>query len=336
MAVRLPFTLPDEGNYIRVNVYEADDQCGTFSLVYSAPINNDSTYVDYPEGDPDKWYKLGFITDQGIESELTDAFQGTEAPEEPCNGRISARLGRTVCLPACFYRNGIPQDPYAIRMVRIYRRAVEEANLVAEIPFLDPGSTDYPLPAIANPNRTGCYELQFDVPSDWAAPDAYFDVWYFVPDDLGSGQDITDESTWLSQCNKFWVYPDGWFIDDGLIVPRLGFEPLDVKFRAGEKRYLEVGMMPLPLYAYDYNLVAPMLPYVLATITIETQNKETIVDNESMEIGLRQGTYRSNPFVIKYFLDTSRFIIGTYNYQVTLVMPQGQTIVSPRFTLTIS
>jgi hypothetical protein len=60
-----------------------------------------------------------------------------------------------------------------------------------------------------------------------------------------------------------------------------------------------------------------------------------MVDNELMDIGLRQGSYRSNPFVAKYLLDTGRFLSGTYDYFITTQLPDGQTLVSPKYTLTI-
>jgi len=250
--------------------------------------------------------------------------------------RISGRLGQLIGLDATFYRDGIPIYPYALRMVKIYKQSVDSSNLVAQIPFPYPDSSDYPEPAIIDPHKPGFFKVLFDVPSDLPVPNIYFDVWYFVPDSLGSDHDLDDESKWLNQCNRFWLYPDGWYLNDGLITPRLAFEPLDVKFRSGESRYLEVGMMPLPLYDYEYNLIVPMLPYIQATIKVMTRNCEVLVDGDEMLIGLRQGSYRSNPFVVKYLLDTTKFLIGTYNYRVKLQMPSGETIISPDFTFTIA
>jgi len=337
MSVTIPIAPSCTGTIVRANVYESSSECGDFALVYSVAITDASTSIVYLDGNITKWYKVGFVDDTGAECSVADAVQG--AADSACRGRISARVGQLVCLDATFYQNGVPVDPYAIRIVRIYRRSVEDANLAAEIPFPDPDSSSYPLPALTDDDRPGYYQLQFDVPSDFTVPDIYFDVWYFIgdqPSGTGSESDIDDESFWTSQCNKFWIYPSGWFIDDGLIVPRLGFEPLDVKFRSGETRYLEVGMMPLPLYDFDYNLIMPMLPFISATINIKTRNNEIIINDEPMEIGLRQGTYRSNPFVIKWLLETSRFLVGTYDYQVTVTMSGGQILVSPKFTLTIS
>jgi len=258
----------------------------------------------------------------------------------PIYNRMSGRAGNRVNLNMSFFKNGVPVDPYAIRVVKIYRSSVEAANLVMEVPFPDPASIDYPFPATKTAD--GAYDLVLDLPCDFPTPDVFIDVWHFVPDldcfeETTAGEfDLDDESYWISKCGKLWVFPDGWYADDGLMVPDLGFEPLDVQFRAGEKRFLEVGLMPLPLYDFDYCQIMPMIPYLRPTITITHGGCDILVDAEDMEMGLRQGSFRTNPFVAKYLLDTSRFLRGTYSYQITLNLPDAQTIVSPKYTLTIS
>ena len=117
---------------------------------------------------------------------------------------------------------------------------------------------------------------------------------------------------------------------------RFAFEPLDIKFHKPESRPLEVGIMPLPLYDYDYNFVTPIIPYITYTISIFTENCETVVDEAAMTIKTRQGSYRSNPWVASYNLNTSTFFIGTYKYRVTATLPNGSTRVSGDFYLTIS
>lgn len=155
----------------------------------------------------------------------------------------------------------------------------------------------------------------------------------------GSSTDLNDLSLYTTQltkvCNRFWVYPDQWYADGGLQTIRLGFEPLDKVFRKPEVRPLEVGMMPLPLYDYDFNLVTPILPYTVATIEISTENCERIVDDVAITIKLRQGAYRSNPFVLSYLLDTSDFLIGTYKYRITIQLPDGTTRTSDSLYFTI-
>lgn len=267
------------------------------------------------------------------------------ASTDPIYNRMSGRVGNKINLNMSFYKNGVATDPYAIRVVKIYQKSVEDANLVMEIPFPEPDSAEYPFPAVKTEGDCGPdghYELVVDIPCDFPNPDIFIDVWHFIPDtncleEIEETEvDLDDTSLWMSKCGKFWVFPDGWYADDGLMVPDLGFEPLDSQFRAGEKRWLEVGLMPLPLYDYNYCQIMPMIPFLEPTITIKHGGCDILVDSEPMEMGLRQGSYRTNPFVAKYLLDTTRFLRGTYDYQITLKMPDCQTIVSPKYTFTIS
>lgn len=260
--------------------------------------------------------------------------------------RISGLPGNTTALNVTFYLNGIPADPFAIRRVDIYEGSEKPENLVAQIPIVLPTDVNYPSPLIKPVDGSGdpivgAFTLLFDVPSDFAAPSAYIDVWRFIGVDPGSGSDsdLDDESFWMSQCNRFFIMQGGatggFYLDDGLVVPRLGFEALDKTFRKPEVRTLEVGIVPLPLYDFDFNRIAPIIPQLRATIRIETDNCETLVDNESCSIGIRQGSYRTHPFTIQYRLDTARFFVGTYIYQVTLYLPNGETRVSEQMRMTI-
>ncbi len=140
----------------------------------------------------------------------------------------------------------------------------------------------------------------------------------------------------LKCCHRFWIYPENWFCDDRLQTVRFGFEPLDQKFYSPEQRTLEIGLMPLPLYDYNFNLVTPLIPFLTPTITIETQHHELLVDKEECRMGLRQGSYKTNPFVIQYDVDTTRFLKGTYQYHIALRMPDGSSRVSRKFILTIA
>lgn len=278
--------------------------------------------------------------------------------------RISARNNRVVDLNVDFRRNGILADPYAIRLVEIYKSQVLPHNLVATIPVVRPDDALYPSPVCQEviPATTGLcgtepteddipvvgkYHLPLAIPADFTAPDVYFDVWYYYPENpcgelTVEGTNACDldsaefESQLIKCCHRFWVFPDGWFCDDGLQTVRFGFEPLDQKFHSPEKRPLEVGLMPLPLYDYNFNLVNPMIPFLRPFIKIETQNCELLVDNEPCSIGIRHGSYRSNPLVIKYDLDTTRFLKGTYRYSIKLELPDGSSRVSKMFILTIS
>jgi hypothetical protein len=101
-------------------------------------------------------------------------------------------------------------------------------------------------------------------------------------------------------------------------------------------RTLEVGITPLPLYDYDYNKIAPIIPRLQAHINLYTNENEQLITNELMRIGIRQGTYRSNPFVLQYRLDTRRFLRGSYKYQIIIELPNGETRSSPYFNLQVS
>jgi len=250
--------------------------------------------------------------------------------------RISGRVGGTVILGTTYYRNGIAQNPYAITEIKIYKQSVTDGNLKMVIPLDHPESSSYPSPLITYPDRPGYYELPLDIPLDFESPNVYIDSWSFVADNPGTTSEIGNTEIWVTKCNKFWIIPDDWYVDDGLLVNRIGFEPLDVKFRSGETRWLEVGLMPLPLYDYDHCRIVPLIPFFEPTISVRTKNCEALVDSMPMTMGLRQGTYRSNPFVCKYLLNTSMFLIGTYEYNITIRLPDGQTIVSPTYTFTVS
>jgi hypothetical protein len=267
--------------------------------------------------------------------------------------RISARRGQVVDLNVDFLRNGVLTDPYAIRHVEIYKTSIAPHNLVTTIPIVDVAESNYPSPlyqeesANGTTSIAGSYHLLYSIPDDFVTPDVYFDLWHYFADDpcgqLGT-EDPTncdiDNSTYdnmlLKSCHRFWVYPDEWFTNDSLQTVRFGFEPLDQKFFKPENRPLEIGLMPLPLYDYNFNLVNPIIPFLSPTITIETQHCELLVDNAPARIGIRQGSYRSNPWVIQYDLDTSDFLKGTYRYWLRLALPDGSTRVSRKFIMTIN
>lgn len=252
--------------------------------------------------------------------------------------RISARRGQPVNLNMLLLDGGSPADPFAIRKVEIYKEQVLAHNLIAEIPILDPDQTAYPSPITRL--GVGNFELHYDVPSDLAVPLAYIDVWYFYPTNPCEGTDTCDLDAYpeklISNCSRFWVYPDSWWTDDKLQSVTVGFEPLTQQFNHGDVRNLEVGMMPLPLYDFDYNLIMPMLPFLTATIKIRTRHCELLVDDEAMTVGLRQGTFRTNPFVLRWPLDTNDFMIGTYEYRIKVTFPNGVVQASPWYVLQIN
>lgn len=269
--------------------------------------------------------------------------------------RLSGKTGQPVGLNVTFRRNGIAEDPWALRRIDIYKQSVRDDNLCAQILFGAPNLTGYPSPAISN--GPGDYVVEFQVPANFEEG-IYFDVWRFIgsePDcaDLQIDPevvpanpyqistdctiDLDDENLWISQCNKFWVFKDCWYLDDGLLTPRFAFEPLDKRFRKGEVRNLEVGIMPLPLYDWDRARFGAMVPQICPYVTIETENCEILegLEKAPCKIGLRQGSYRTNPYVVQCPLDTSAFLKGSYRYRITLELPNGESRISEPFRFQI-
>jgi hypothetical protein len=111
---------------------------------------------------------------------------------------------------------------------------------------------------------------------------------------------------------------------------------MDIKFHQPEYRTIEVGMMPLPLYDYDYNKIAPIIPMLTGYFSLYTEGCELLIDQEPMRIGIRQGTYRTNPFTLQYAFDTRRVLKGSYKYQVSVCLPNGESRTSPKFQLQVS
>jgi hypothetical protein len=268
-------------------------------------------------------------------------------------------VGEKVTLNVAFYKNGVPADPFAVKSIKIYKTSVRDDNLVTEIIF--PGCTDNDYKSYLNriidtniPTTGNCgtesdptyiagsYEYELCLDRSIFTSGVYFDVWCFIGDETGNNCvsetgsiDCENEDNWSCQCNKFFVQDCGWTIDDDLTVTRLGFEPLDTRFVQPEKRYLEVSYQALPIYDFDYKKVSAIMPQIRGTITIESQNCEVLVDSAPMSIGLRSGSYRSNPYTLRYMLDSTKFIKGTYRYRVVAALPNGQTISSGNFNLTI-
>ena len=266
--------------------------------------------------------------------------------------RISGRTGMPINLNVTFYRNGIPSDPFAIRKISIYRSSVQEDNKVAELLVNNlPDDPIYPSPiSLVSENSgsdhsPGLFSLIWNVPTTIGTPDIYFDEWQYIPTvpdswDTLSDDDkwvyLNDESHWQSSCQRFWLYPDSFFVDSGLESIKLGFESIDIKLHQPEIKTIEVGITPLPLYDFDFNFVAPIIPHLRAFISIWTDFNELVIDTKEMNVGIRQGSYRTNPFVLKFKIDSSSLLKGSYKYRTTVCLPNGESRVSPDFFLQIS
>lgn len=245
--------------------------------------------------------------------------------------RVAGRIGNIVNLNMRFLRNGILQNPFALRQIDIYRSAPTAANIVSTIVFPDPSDSLYPTPATNS--DSGVFNVPFLVPDNFVTNDIYFDVWRFLGPDNGS-TDLNDESHWISQSGIFWVFDDVWLTDDELRSKRLGFEPLDKKFRRGEIRKLEVAIHPLPLYDYGYNQLAPTIAQLSPTISIYTAYDELLVSDAPCQIGVRQGAHRNSPFVVQSLIDTKTLVIGLYKYKIKVNLGQD-IIISPIFNFIV-
>lgn len=288
--------------------------------------------------------------------------------------RISARNGQLVDLNVDFYNNGKLDDPFWIKKVEIYKCNTSPHNLQSIITVIEPDNPYYPSPICQEKMATndgdcgtediqeiyipGKYHLPFLVPSDFKSPEVYIDVWYYYPknpcdpdsfpadcppvndltDEDITNCDITDpdlEHLLKSCCHRFWVYPDSWFCSDGIQTVEFSYEPLSVRFNYPEKRNLEIGLIPLPIYNHNRKLVESLIPYIKPYITIGTQHCEYIVSDVLVELGFRQGHNCQNPWMIKYLLDTNKFLKGSYWYQIKLELPDGTTRVSNKFWIEI-
>ena len=245
--------------------------------------------------------------------------------------RVAGRVGNIVKLNMKFMRNGVANDPFALRQVDIYRNSPSPANLAATLLFPDPSDVLYPSPA-SNPNP-GEFIVPFLIPDSFVTNDIYFDVWRFVGIDNGA-TDLNNESNWISQGGIFWVFDDVWLSDDELRSKHIGFEPLDKKFRRGEVRKLEIAIHPLPIYDYEYNQLAPVIPQLNPTISIYTAHDELIISDAPCQMGVRQGAHRNSPFVVQCLIDTKTLLIGLYKYKIKVNLGQD-VIVSPTYNFIV-
>jgi hypothetical protein len=79
MGVTIYFTVPPtQAVIVQAKLYESVSLSGTYAFVYSEAITNASTHITYASGDPAKWYKLSFVDQFSVESELSDPVTGRE------------------------------------------------------------------------------------------------------------------------------------------------------------------------------------------------------------------------------------------------------------------
>lgn len=252
--------------------------------------------------------------------------------------RISARTGGVVALNMSFKNNGALMDPYAIIKVNIYKNKIAQANLVEMIEIVPPDSTDYPAPLERglddddNP-IPGKYVLNYAIPSEFEQ-DVYFDEWVIVSE-CNSTDCLEDTDQCSTICGRFYVFTDCVVGDDELEKFKFGFESLNHHFSKPAVVPLEVGVMPLPLYDHKVGAIQAIAS-ATAKIMIETDRQEVVLEWTPIDIALRSGSYRSNPYVLRYTLATSEFLAGTYAYKVMLKLRNGDTYVSKRMYFTIA
>lgn len=250
------------------------------------------------------------------------------------NPRVAGRLGTQVALNMQFNRNAVPDVPFAVRRIDIYRGSIRRPNLVAQIPVELPGSTNYPAPLVADLNSPGSFTAVFDAPDTLVPGDVYFDVWNFIGDDPGGTADLDDESLWIAQSGRFYLFDDVWITDDYLSTLKIDFDPLDKILRRGEIRTIELAIFPLPIYEHDWNKLIPLIPQLEPTITIKTDYDELLVQDAPCKIGVRQGANRNSPYVVQCQIDTRGLLRGTYKYFIKTRLGD-QTIVSDYYYFTV-
>ena len=265
--------------------------------------------------------------------------------------RISARVGEVVGLNTTFYNNGVPTNPHRLHSVEIYKCSYNSHNLVAVIPISD--NTLYPAPAEevftesadpCNPTSSlitrnvGSYVLPWLVPSDFQSPSVYLDVWKYWGSDPCDDEDECDYddsavlSKLLSCCSKFWVYPSSWFCDDGTCDVNFAFIQ-HVRFvNKPDVRNITTHISQLPLYSCNSRLF-DLFPFCTATYSIGTQNCELLVDSQPAEIVAVPNS--GFPFGVRFRLDSSTMLRGSYWYTVTVSLPDGTSRTSEKFFLAI-
>ena len=164
---------------------------------------------------------FGSAFDGGIESSDIRRFT-----------RFNARKDNLVELKREFYNNGVLADPNAIIKVEIHK---------VEYDRNDPDNTLVEtLTTGINQTSTGKYQLDFIVPESYEANFIYVDVWHYRTT-------ATSEVT-IDDSSTFRLFENNWYVEDGLQNFKYQLFP-DIKtLTSGEKRNIELQIVPLPLY----------------------------------------------------------------------------------------
>jgi hypothetical protein len=255
--------------------------------------------------------------------------------------RVAGRIGNTIDLNVTFYHNGVPQAPAAIRRIDIFKGSIRSNNIVDQIILPPPTSPSYPGPL--RQIRPGAFVLPYVIPSTFVPNEVYYDVWNYVgsppmPDVPGTDElvvDLDNKAFWVAEYGQFMVFEDDWIEDDGLFTKKLAFNPLDTRIRKGEIKTIEINIIPVPARSFEYNRLAGILPNLRPTISFRTTNNEYLagMTNIPCTIGIMQGHHK-HPFVIQCPVDSTNILIGTYQYNIS-VLVGDQQIISEPFSITV-
>jgi hypothetical protein len=229
--------------------------------------------------------------------------------------RFNARKGHTVELKREFYHANVLENPYALIKVEIHKVTYDRDNpvntLIETIDGVDVVSED-----------VGKLKVNFDIPEDFESNYVYYDVWYYQVSDTS---EITiDDST------TFKVFDDHWFTQDGSTNYKYQMFP-DIKtFTKGEKRNIELQIVPLPLYNTNEDLNEKILPITGIEVKIETKNNELILDWTNT---ITQNL--ANKARINIDTNLAEFRKGVYYYWVKLLLPNSDIIITQKFAFNI-
>jgi hypothetical protein len=229
--------------------------------------------------------------------------------------RFNARKGNTVELVREFYHASVLEDPYALIKVEIhkivYDRETPTNTLADTIDGVD-----------LVQDSTGKWKANFDIPESYESKYIYYDVWHYQTSDT-SEITIDDSST-------FKVFDDMWFVQDGSTNYKYQMFP-DIKtFTKGEKRNIELKIVPLPLYNTCSDLDEYILPITDIQVKIETKDQELILDWTNVI-----SKNLANKALINIDTNLSEYRKGVYYYWVKLILPNSDILITQKFAFNI-
>lgn len=250
--------------------------------------------------------------------------------------RENARVSSQIRLKARFAKNGILYDPEEFDRVEIWKFAEGEPNggvLVDTVdgsnviqqetgiyyilydPFVEVGGSPAISPVVqgpGSPDDSGQTAIQPNV--------RYYDKWWYRTKLNAS---LTD-SVGLT----FFLYPDDYFVDADTEKYRFEMKPDRKLIVKGESLDIRLRIIPIPLYQ---QLRKPIIQYVLPILKLSVR----VLDNQNREV--------ISPFDARFngkegIVPTSAISalqVGMYLLEVTMNIPNGQTIVFRRLSFNV-